>query len=369
MTRRMVALALILACSIGLQPGALAAGSSPPDQGKPASLPSTTKKLSDQRTRVAGIGARIEDLTKKLTSLIAQLRSLDAQAAQASTGVARATADLRAAEQRTTTTKSILGARARAAYKRRATWRDVAVLLEARNMDELISASRLMGDSLAADRTAYDEALISAQTLAHKRDELTHRRQELFEASARLQQVRSQVQAALASEQQILANAQAELAALEEQRRRDEAAFSPGDSARSARQVALDRKLDSLLGWIQPSSGPASFMPEGLQSSQVTMTGQASWYGPGFDGRRASSGATFRQEKFTAASLVLPFGTFLKVTRRGRAAIVVVTDRGPYVPGRVLDLSMGAAQAIGLSGVDTVQMEILVPAGAPPQFP
>jgi rare lipoprotein A len=110
-------------------------------------------------------------------------------------------------------------------------------------------------------------------------------------------------------------------------------------------------------------------MPNGLQSSEVTMTGQASWYGPGFDGRRASSGATFRQDQFTAASLVLPFGTFLKVTRRGRAAVVVVTDRGPYVPGRVLDLSLSAAQAIGLSGVDTVQMEILVPAGAPPQFP
>ena len=95
----------------------------------------------------------------------------------------------------------------------------------------------------------------------------------------------------------------------------------------------------------------------------------ASWYGPGFHGRRASSGATFRQEQFTAASLILPFGTFLKVTHRNRSVIAVVTDRGPYVPGRVLDLSLAAAQAIGLSGVDTVQMEILVPAGASPQFP
>jgi rare lipoprotein A len=362
MRRRASALALILACLAGSQPGALAAGTPSPGP------PSTTKRLDEQRSRVAGIAARIEDLTRKLTSLIAQLRALDAQTGQASTAVARATADLRMAEQRTATTKQVLGARVRAAYKRRASWQDFAVLLEAHSVGELLSASRMMGDSIAADRTAYDGAIASAQALARTRDELARRRQDLFATSARLQQVRAQTQAALASEQQILANAQAELAALEEQRRREEAALS-GDAGRSARQIELDRKLDSLLTWIQPSTGPATFMPDGLQSSEVTITGLASWYGPGFHGRRASSGATFRQEQFTAASLILPFGTFLKVTRRNRSVIVVITDRGPYVPGRVLDLSLAAAQAIGLTGVDTVQMEILVPAGASPQFP
>jgi peptidoglycan lytic transglycosylase len=360
--RRAAALVLVLACSVGSQPHALAAGAPSP------SPPSTTKRLDDQRSRVAGIGARIEDLTRQLTSLISQMRALDAQTGQASTAVAHATSDLRVAEQRTVATKHILAARARAAYKRRASWRDLGVLLEAHSMDELISASRLLGDSIAADRTAYDEAAASAQALAHKRDELAQRRQSLFATSARLQQIRAQTQAALASEQQILANAQAELAELEEQRRREEAALA-GDTARTARQIELDRKLDSLLTWIQPSAGPAPFMPDGLQSSEVTMTGPASWYGPGFHGHRASSGATFRQDQFTAASLVLPFGTFLKVTRAKRSVIVVITDRGPYVPGRVLDLSLAAAQAIGLSGVDTVQMEILVPAGASPAFP
>jgi rare lipoprotein A len=365
-SRRAAALTLVLACSVALQPDAFA-GSTPPPGSRPTS---TTKRLDDQRSRVAEIGARIEDLTSRLTSLIAQLRSLETQVGHASTGVANATAGLRRAEQRSAATRAILSARAREAYKRGAGWRDLAVLLEARSVGELLSASRLMRGSIAADRIAYDEAVASAQAQARKRDELTQRRENLFASSARLQQVRAQTQAALASEQQILANARAELAALEEQRRREEAALS-GDAAarRTARQMELDRKLESLLAWIDPSAGPATLMPDGLRSSEVTTTGLASWYGPGFHGRRASSGATYRQEQFTGASLILPFGTFLKVTRGGRSVIVVITDRGPYVPGRALDLSLAAARSIGLGGVDSVKMEILVPAAAAPQFP
>lgn len=123
--RAAAALALVLACSVALQPDAIAGSTSPPGS-RPTS---TTKRLDDQRSRVAEIGERIEDLTSRLTSLIAQLRSLDTQVGQASTGVANATAGLRRAEQRSAATRAILSARAREAYKRGAGWRDLAVLL------------------------------------------------------------------------------------------------------------------------------------------------------------------------------------------------------------------------------------------------
>ncbi|MGH2690645.1 MAG: RlpA-like double-psi beta-barrel domain-containing protein, partial [Actinomycetota bacterium] len=319
---------------------ALAAGpwSRPADAaaGRPSS---TAHKLEDQRARVEAMRERIEDLTARLTGLISELRSLDRRVENASTAVAEATSGLHKAEERTAATKAVLSARAREAYKRGAGWQEAAILLEARSIGELLTASRLMGQSIAADRLAYDQALASAEALAKRKQDLTQRREELFSAQQRLKQVRSQTQAALASEQQILANAQAELAALEEERRRQEGSV---DARRSARQVELDLRLATLLAWIRPSAGGAGLMPAGLRSSEVTTSGLASWYGPGFHGRRASSGATFRQEQFTAASLVLPFGTFLKVTRGGRSVVVVVTDRGPYVPGRVLDLSLAA---------------------------
>jgi rare lipoprotein A len=76
----------------------------------------------------------------------------------------------------------------------------------------------------------------------------------------------------------------------------------------------------------------------------------ASWYGPGFHGRRTASGQVFDQKRFTAAHKTLPFGTRLRVTnlRNGRSVLVTVNDRGPFVRNRQLDLSLGAARHLGI---------------------
>jgi rare lipoprotein A len=89
----------------------------------------------------------------------------------------------------------------------------------------------------------------------------------------------------------------------------------------------------------------------------TTLSVISSWYGPGFDGRLTASGSRFNQNALTAAHKTLPFGTRLKVCF-DRCAVVRVTDRGPYIHGRSLDLSKGAADAIGLtaSGVGRVKV-------------
>ena len=80
-----------------------------------------------------------------------------------------------------------------------------------------------------------------------------------------------------------------------------------------------------------------------------TFSGMASFYG-NESGRKTASGQRFNQEGLTAAHRSLPFGTRLRVTHGGRSVVVTVNDRGPFVRGRVLDLSTGAARAIGLTG-------------------
>lgn len=130
-----------------------------------------------------------------------------------------------------------------------------------------------------------------------------------------------------------------------------------------------DQKLAALLDWYSPASGGSGFMPAKLGPTGVITTGGATWYGPGFDGCRSASGATFRASQMTAASLSLPMGTLLKVTYGGRAVVVVITDRGPYSAGRVLDLSAEAAKLIGLASVGDVSMEILLPTQSAPAFP
>ena len=87
---------------------------------------------------------------------------------------------------------------------------------------------------------------------------------------------------------------------------------------------------------------------------------KASWYGAQFQGRRTASGERFNQNRMTAASKTLPLGSIVRVTNldNGRSVDVRINDRGPYVRGRGLDLSRGAARRIGLArkGVGRVKV-------------
>ena len=98
----------------------------------------------------------------------------------------------------------------------------------------------------------------------------------------------------------------------------------------------------------------------GSQSGGRTFSGVASYYG-NESGSRTASGQRFNQHAMTAAHRSLPFGTKLRVTHGGRSVVVTVNDRGPFIRGRVLDLSKGAASAIGLTsrGVGKVVAEVM----------
>jgi rare lipoprotein A len=100
---------------------------------------------------------------------------------------------------------------------------------------------------------------------------------------------------------------------------------------------------------IAPSSGTGH-----------SFSGMASFYG-NESGSKTASGQRFNQEAMTAAHRTLPFGTKLRVTHGGRSVVVTINDRGPFIRGRVLDLSTGAARAVGLTsaGVGHVTAEII----------
>ena len=80
-----------------------------------------------------------------------------------------------------------------------------------------------------------------------------------------------------------------------------------------------------------------------------SFSGMASFYG-NESGSKTASGQRFNQSALTAAHRSLPFGTKLRVTHGGRSVVVTINDRGPFIRGRVLDLSTGAARAVGLTG-------------------
>ena len=91
--------------------------------------------------------------------------------------------------------------------------------------------------------------------------------------------------------------------------------------------------------------------------------GKASWYGPGFHGKRTASGQTFDANRLTAAHRNLPLGTRAKVTnlRNGRVVEVTINDRGPHGGGRIIDLSRAAARELAMGGVALVSIEAVQP--------
>jgi rare lipoprotein A len=108
--------------------------------------------------------------------------------------------------------------------------------------------------------------------------------------------------------------------------------------------------------WMNANASIGSF----TRAAGRTFSGLASFYG-NESGRKTASGQRFNQSAMTCAHRSLPFGTRLRVTHDGRSVVVTVNDRGPFVRGRVLDLSTGAARAIGLTsaGVGRVTAEVV----------
>ncbi len=100
---------------------------------------------------------------------------------------------------------------------------------------------------------------------------------------------------------------------------------------------------------------------------QLSAVGTASWYGPGFNGRRTANGEIYNQEDLTAASRSLPLGTLVMVTNldNGRAVEVRINDRGPFAKGREIDLSHRAARVLGILNPGTVRVRIDVISMAP----
>jgi len=95
----------------------------------------------------------------------------------------------------------------------------------------------------------------------------------------------------------------------------------------------------------------------------TTETGLASWYGPPYHNRRGSNGEIYNMHAMTAAHRTLPLGSIVRVTnvKTGHAALVRITDRGPFIPGRVVDLSLAAARKLDVvqPGIAQVKVEVM----------
>ena len=107
----------------------------------------------------------------------------------------------------------------------------------------------------------------------------------------------------------------------------------------------------------------AAGYPEPSGAHRYDLSGKASWYGPGLNGNKTANGETFDMYGMTAAHKKLPFGSIVVVTneKNNKSVVVRINDRGPFIAGRVIDLSYGAAYLIDMiqAGVVPVRVDVI----------
>jgi rare lipoprotein A len=144
------------------------------------------------------------------------------------------------------------------------------------------------------------------------------------------------------------------------------------------RRITHGLMIGLMIVGLGAAQGPTSSEASSAQTSRIPkpevrkqakskpyQVGTASWYGEFFDGKPTASGEDYDMYDMTAAHPTLPLGSYVRVTnlRNGRAVVVKVNDRGPIVPGRIIDLSYGAAQVLNFQkrGLQTVRLDLVKP--------
>lgn len=238
----------------------------------------------------------------------------------------------------------------------------ISLLLSSDTLSELVSNAEVLSRMAAEDAAIVAErnvAAAEAQYQAATLDDL-HAQDSALQSEERARL--TSLERALDEQQRAIAHLDAEAREVLRQARRLDA------DARTqwrSNSLPLGVPIPRIQVAVFPSSGPtylaSAYMPAAYRSTGERFSAVCSWYGNEFHGRPSASGQIFNEDDFTCASKSLPFGTVLALTNGDARIIVYVNDRGPFVAGRDLDLSKAAARALGISGVERVDVEVVVP--------
>jgi predicted nucleic acid-binding Zn-ribbon protein len=228
-------------------------------------------------------------------------------------------------------------------YKSPSAGLNLELILSARDVNELLMLTHVTNATAEQARHSLGQLVAVRDRAEDLQEQVDGHKQSLLADARRLDAVAEDVSSALAERKSTLDDLNEQIAELEAE-------------ARAAVAAAPTRDLGQVLG----PGGPSLDIPGAFVSTGVTFEGEASWYGPGFEGNTTANGEIFDSSQFTAASKELPFNTWLFIEYNGKGVVVRINDRGPYAGNRILDLSAAAARAIGMSGVGWVRATIIV---------
>lgn len=306
------------------------------------------RDLDPLRTRAQSIGDEITALEQRLTGLRARQSRLESEIAGLAAQISSLSSEIHDVEWAYERARDRYVERAVEIYKGGSSAR-LEMLLSTTSLNDLMDAAAITGAAADIDATRLSELITARDRAQGAQARLDDRKQRLMAAERDVAAVTDEIAAGVAERKAIFAALNREIEELEARARRE---------AARAQEQASD-ELDHIL----TGAGPSGHIPGDFASTGVSFEGEASWYGPGFEGNPTASGQIFDSSKYTAASLDLPLGTWLYVEHEGRGVVVLINDRGPYVDGRVLDLSRAAAEAIGITGVGWVRATIVIKRG------
>ena len=319
------------------------------------------------RDEAQSVGAEITSMSERLEELGNERRALTEEIARADQEVAELEIEISETEDAFDKALERFEERAVEAYKDGG-GTELALLLSAENLTQMETLAQAISEAAELDAAALDELQAAKSAAENAQDRLDEHKQELMAAHARKDALATDIETTIAERDRVLAELNDDIAELARVAR-IEAREEAEDEALEAAEWTPDEPskvppTNTTWGTHDPDrlvgTGPAQGIPSLFTSTGVTFEGEASWYGPGFEGNTTANGDIFDSSLYTVASKTLPFGTYLYVEYHGRGVVVYVNDRGPYAGDRILDLSHAAAQAIGISGVGWVRAEIIV---------
>lgn len=304
----------------------------------------TATDIATLRARAQDVADEVSGLEHSLAGLRDRRSVLDDRIVGTTQRIGLMELEIREFERKRTVAIDRYVERAREAYMTGPTMR-IALILSAQSVDDMFALAEAQYEVAALDAGALEDLRAAVVSAEAAQDRLDRRKQQLIADQARIEAVESDITHTIADRRATLASLNAQIEELEREAR-----------ALAAATANPDRSFLELL----TPSGPSSGIPKGFAGTGVTFEGIASWYGPGFEGNPTASGDIFDPDLFTAASKELPLGTWLYVEHEGKGVVVLVNDRGPYIDGRILDLSRAAAFEIGITGLGWIEAEIIL---------
>jgi predicted nucleic acid-binding Zn-ribbon protein len=303
----------------------------------------TASDIDDLRARAQEIADEVTATEVRLADLRAERTQVEQRIAGVDAEIAALEVERQAAARAYDRALDAYVGDAIELYKSPSAGINLELMLTARDVNQLLMLTHVTNASAEQARRSLGELMDAREGADALQERVDGHKQRLLADARRLDALSEEVASTLADRKASLRELNKEISELEAE-------------ARAALEVATVPDLGTVLG----PGGPSLDIPPGFASTGVTFEGEASWYGPGFEGNSTANGEIFDPSKFTAASKELPFNTWLFIEYEGKGVVVRINDRGPYAGNRILDLSAAAAQAIGMSGVGWVRATIIV---------